>query len=136
MIILTNSSSLTLGPGQSATFDTIVMQSKGGAECYRNGSGAVQLVARNALYSVGAGANIGASEVGQANLTVFLNGSPMPEMVMNSATAAVGDTNNVYRETRVKTCHPCCASETVTLVNNGDTTIVMENPIFVIQRVR
>lgn len=135
MIILTNSSSLTLGPGQSATFDTVIMCTKGGAECHRPGSGAVQLVVRNAIYTVAAGGNIGATEVGAANLAVYLNGSPMPEMIMNSATAAVGDTNNVFRETRVRTCCACNVAEVVTLVNNGETTIVLENPILAIGRV-
>lgn len=134
MIILTNSSSLTLGPGQSATFDTVLLHT-GCAECFRTGSGTVMLAARNAIYTIFAGGNIGATAVGNANLTVFLNSSPMPETSMNSATAAVGDTNSVSRETGVRTC--CCGnvSESVTLRNNGETTIVLENPLLMIKRV-
>lgn len=134
MIILTNSSSLTLGPGQSATFDTVLLHT-GCAECFRTGSGTVMLTARNAIYNISAGGNIGATEVGNANLTVFLNSSPMTETSMNSATAAVGDTNNVSRETGVRTC--CCGnvSDAITLTNNGETTIVLENPILMIKRV-
>lgn len=133
MIILTNSTSLTLGPGQSATFDTVRLHT-GCSECHRQGSGSVALIARNAIYSIAGGGNIGATEVGNANLTVFLNGSPMTETSMNSATAAVGDTNNVFRETRVRTCCRPNVSENVTLVNNGETTIVLENPILMIGR--
>ena len=134
MLILTNSSSLTLGPNQSATFDTVRLHT-GCAECFRPGSGTVMLTARNAIYDIFAGGNIGATEVGNANLTVFLNSSPMTETSMNSATAAVGDTNSVSRETGVRTC--CCGnvSESVTLRNNGETTIVLENPILKIRRV-
>lgn len=133
MIILTNSTSLTLGPGQSATFDTVVLHT-GCAECYRNGSGAVTLRMQNAIYEIAAGGNIGATTAGEvANLTVFLNGSPLPETSMNSTTAAVDDVNNVYRETAVRTC--CCGAEPVTIRNNGDTTIVLENPILKIKRV-
>lgn len=135
MIILTNSTSLTLGPGQSATFDTIRLQTKSGAECFRQGSGTVLLTARNAIYNIAAGGNIGATAVGNANLTVFLNNSPMTETSMNSATAAVGDTNNVFRETSIRTCCMCNVAEAVTLVNNGDTTIVLEDPILKIGRV-
>lgn len=134
MIILTNSSSLTLGPGQSATFDTVRLHT-GCNEYHRQGSGSVGLVARNGIYSVAGGGNIGATEVGNANLTIFLNGSPMTETSMNSATAAVGDTNNVFRETRVRTCCRANVCENVTLVNNGETTIVLENPILMIGRV-
>ena len=134
MIILTNSSSLTLGPGQSATFDTVLLHT-GCAECFRKGSGTVLLTARNAIYDISAGGNIGATEVGNANLTVFLNGSPMTETSMNSATAAVGDTNSVSRETGVRTC--CCGnvSDAIMLTNNGETTIVLENPLLKIRRV-
>lgn len=134
MIILTNSTSLTLGPGQTCIFDTILLKTKG-AECYRQGSGSVQLIAPNAIYKIAAGGNIGATAIGDANLTVFLNGSPMPETSMNSVTAAVGNVNNVFRETAVRTC--CCpnVSEIVTLANNGETTIVLENPILMIGRV-
>lgn len=133
MLILTNSTSLTLGPNQSATFDTVLLHT-GCAECFRPGSGTVMLTARNAIYDIFAGGNIGATEVGNANLTVFLNSSPMTETSMNSATAAVGDTNSVSRETGVRTC--CCGnvSEAVTLRNNGETTIVLENPILKIRR--
>lgn len=134
MIILTNSTSLELGPGQSATFDTVVLHS-GCAECHRAGSGSVALVARNAFYDIDAGGNLGATAPGVANLTIFLNGSPMLETTMLSATAAAGDVNNVHCSTFVRTC--CCGniSETVTVVNNGDTTVVLENPILKIRRV-
>jgi len=135
VIILTNSTSLTLGPGQSATFDTIRLQTKSGAECFRQGSGTVLLVARNAIYNIAAGGNIGATTVGNANLTVFLDNSPMTETSMNHATATVGDTNNVFRETSVRTCCRCNVAEAITLVNNGDTTIVLEDPILKIGRV-
>ena len=132
MIILTNSTSLTLGPGQSATFDTVVLHT-GCAECYRNGSGSVFLNFKNAMYEIDAGGNIGATTAGEtANLTVFLGASPLPETTMNSATAAVGDTNNVFRETAVRTC---CSGESVTLNNNGATTIVLEQPLLKIKRV-
>lgn len=135
MIILTNSTSLTLGPGQSATFDTILLQTKSGAECFRKGSGTVLLTARNAIYNIAGGGNIGATTVGNANLTIFLNNSPMTETTMNHATATVGDTNNVFRETSIRTCRMCNVAEGVTLVNNGETTIVLENPILKIGRV-
>lgn len=133
MIILTNSTSLTLGPGQSATFDTEILHT-GCAECHRIGSGAVTLAMKNAIYEVAAGGNIGATTAGEnANLTIFIGGSPLPETEMNSATAAVGDVNNVFRSTFVPTC--CCGAETVTVRNNGETTVVLENPILKIKRV-
>lgn len=134
MIILTNSTSLELGPGQSATFDTVLLHT-GCAECHRPGSGAVALVARNAIYDIDAGGNIGATAPGTANLTVFLNGSPMPETSMNSATAAAGDLNSVNRSTGIRTCRCGNVSDVITLVNNGTTTVTLNNPLLKIRRV-
>lgn len=133
MIILTNSTSLTLGPGQSATFDTVIMHT-GCAECHRNGSGAVTLNMKNAIYEIAAGGNIGATTAGEnANLTIFIDGSPLSETEMNHATAAVGDVNNVFRSTFVPTC--CYGVAVATVRNNGESTIVLENPILKIKRV-
>lgn len=132
MIILTNNASLELNPGQSLTFNTDILHS-GCAECHRTGSGAVTLRMQQAIYDIFFKANIGATAAGDAQLTLFLNGSPMPETTMISDTAAAGDVNNVACETGVRTC--CCGPETLTIVNNGETTVVVEQPLLKIKRV-
>ena len=132
MIILTNNASLELAPGQSLTFNTDILHT-GCAECHRSGSGAVMLRMQQAIYDVDFKANIGATAPGVANLTIFLNGSPMPETVMISTTAAAGDVNNVACNTGIRTC--CCGPETVTIVNNGETTVTVEEPLLKIKRV-
>lgn len=133
MIILTNTASQELAPGQSLTFDTEILHT-GCAECHRIGSGAVILRMQNAIYEVNFGANIGATvAAGVAQLDIELNGSPLIETTMISTTDAVGDLNNVSKTTGVKTC--CCSSETITIVNTGDTTVIVEDPSLFIKRI-
>lgn len=133
MIILTNTASQELAPGQSLTFNVEILHT-GCAECHRIGSGAVTLRMQQAIYDIFFKANIGSTTAATpAQFTIFLNGSPMTETTMVSTTAAVGDLNNVSCETGVRTC--CCGPEMVTLVNNGETTIVVEQPLLKIKRV-
>jgi len=47
--------------------------------------------------------------------------------------ASVGDVNNVACDTFVRTC--CCGPETLTIVNNGETTVAVEQPLLKIKRV-
>ncbi len=133
MIILTNNASLELAPGQSLTFNTDILHT-GCAECHRIGSGAVTLRMQQAIYDIFFKANIGSTTAATAaQLTLFLNGSPMNETTMVSTTTTVGDVNNVACETGVRTC--CCGPETLTVVNNGETTVVVEQPLLKIKRV-
>lgn len=133
MLILTNDASLTLGPNQSVTFNLELLHT-GCAECHRIGSGGVILRMQQAIYDIFFKANIGSTTAATAaQLTMFLNGSPMTETTMVSTTAAVGDLNTVACETGVRTC--CCGPETLTIVNNGETTVVVEQPLLKIKRV-
>lgn len=133
MIILTNNASLELAPGQSLTFNTEILHT-GCAECHRIGSGAITLRMQQAIYDIFFKANIGATTAATpAQLAMYLNGSPMTETTMVSTTAAVGDVNNVACETGVRTC--CCGPETLTIVNNGESTVVVEQPLLKIKRV-
>lgn len=133
MIILTNTASQELAPGQSLTFDTKILHT-GCAECHRVGSGAVMMRMQNAIYDINFSANIGATvAAGVAQLDIMLDGSPLIESTMISTTAAVGDLNNVAKDTGVKTC--CCSPETITIVNTGETTVIVENPSLFIKRI-
>lgn len=133
MIVLSNSVAQTLSPGQSATFDTVVLKT-GNAECFRPNSGSVRLRFANAIYEVHVGANIGATAEGAAQIALSFEGSPMLETTMISQTAAAGDLNSVGRETAVKTC--CCNGGYITVTNTGTTDINLgANPILYIRRV-
>ena len=132
MIILTNTASQELAPGQSLTFDTESLKT-GCAECHRPGSGAVALQKRQAVYEIHFSANIGATAPGVAQLAIDINSSPLTETTMVSTTNAAGDVNNVAKDTAVRTC--CCGFEICTVVNTGETTIVVEQPTLFIKRI-
>ena len=132
MIILTNSASQEVAPGQSLIFDTEILKT-GCAECHRIGSGAVTLRQQRAIYELAFSANIGATAPGVAQLAIDINSSPLIETTMVSTTAAAGDVNNVAKNTAVRTC--CCGPETCTITNTGETTVVVEQPSLFIKRV-
>ena len=134
MIVLSNSNAQTILPGQSATFNVVVLHT-GCAECYRPNSGVVNLSGRNAIYEVDFSGNIGTTTAGdQAQLTIMMDGSPLLETTVKSTMAAVGDLNNVATGTYIKTC--CCSSaNAVTVVNTGSTTVNLDaNPLLKIKR--
>lgn len=124
MIQLTNSVPLTLAPGASVTFDTVLLKT-GCDVCHRKNSGLVQLNATCARYEVEFSANIGATAVGLAQLAIALDGETLPETVMAAQTAAVDNLNNVATGTIVKTC--CRGADTVTVKNIGTTTVTVAN---------
>lgn len=133
MIILSNSIAQTISPGQSATFDTIVLNT-GCAECFRKNSGAVRLRFKDAIYNLSFGGNIGGAAAGPVQLAIAFDNSPMLETTMISQTANAGDLNNVKTETAVKTC--CCDGGSVTIVNTGTVDVTLgANPNFYIKRI-
>lgn len=132
MIILTNNASSTINSGQSLTFNNVILHT-GCAECFHNGSGAVTLRMPKAIYEINFSADIGATAEGTAQLAIALNGSPMVETTMTSTTAAAGDLNNVAKTTAVQTC--CCAPENIMIVNTGDTSVNISNPVLFVKRI-
>ena len=120
MIILSNSIAQTIQPGQSATFDVVILKT-GKAEYYRPNTGAVRLCCKCGVYDIDLSANIGATEEGAAQLAVAYDAVPMTETTMISQTAAAGDLNNVGTSTAVRV--NCCDSGVVTVVNTGTTPI-------------
>jgi len=133
VIILTNTASQELAPGQSLIFNNVILHT-GCSECFRNNSGSVTLGRKNAIYEISFDSNIGSTTAATpAQLDVMLNNTPLSETTMISTTAAVGDLNHVGAHTGVQTC--CCGPEYITVTNTGDTTITVEDPSLFIKRV-
>lgn len=133
MISLTNNTSQELNPGQSLTFNLVLLHT-GKSECYQPNTGAIMLKRLNAIYDIDFSANIGAIAPGVASIVMTLNGSPMPETTMISQTAAAGDVNNVAKSTSISTM--CgCGPVTVTIENNGEAAVVVENPLLKTKRI-
>lgn len=132
MIILSNSIAQVIQPGQSATFDTVVLKT-GQAEYHRPSTGVVRLCCRGGLYDISFGGNIGATEEGAAQLAISYDNSPMLETTMISQTAAAGDLNSVYRETATRCL--CCDSGSITITNTGTLAVNLgANPTLKISR--
>ena len=132
MIELSSTTAQTLAPGQSLTFDTVILKT-GCSEYHRLNSGIVTL-ARIGIYEVHFSANIAGTAAGPIQLAIELDGEPLVETTMISTPAAAADANNVATSTLIKTCTGCCGK--VSVVNNGVSDIVVSpNPAFYVQRI-
>ena len=117
MIVLSNSVEQTVQPNQIVTFDTVV-QHTGCAECHRLNTGLVTMRAKGAIYEVHFNANVsGETAATPVQLALAETGAALPETLMISTPAAVGDFNNVGAATLVKNC--CCECDRISVINNG-----------------
>lgn len=121
MIVLSNTTTQTLNPGQAIVFDDVLLHS-GSCECHRKNTAAVKLRA-NKIYDVHFNGNIGAVAAGPAQLAIQLGGVTLPETTMISQTAAAGNLNNVSAETAVRNC--CGDYDRITVVNTGTAPITV-----------
>lgn len=133
MIVLSNTTAQTLAPGQSLTFDTVVLKT-GCAEAHRTNSGIVTLRANNAIYELHFAANISATTAGTAQLAIALDGEPLLETTMINSIGTAGDPDNAATATLVRTGCGCCGRVSVT--NTGTTSVIVSaNPSFFVKRV-
>lgn len=133
MIELSNTAAQTIAPGQSLTFDTVLLKT-GCAEAHRSNSGIVTLKADCAVYEIHFAANISATAAGTAQLAISLDGEPLIETTMINTISTAGDPDNAATATLVKTGCGCCGKISVT--NTGTTSVIVSaNPAFFVKRV-
>lgn len=131
MIVLSNSDTLTLAPGDSVTFDLTVLHT-GCAECHREGSSSIKLK-NQGIYELMFHANIGATAVGTAALQMEVGGEALPETSMIATVDTVGALYNVSAATLLKNC--CGDYDRVTVTNVGTTSVVVSpNSSFIAKR--
>lgn len=132
MIVLSNLTEQTLAPGQSLTFDDVILHS-GCGECHRPNTASVKLRA-NGVYSAQFSGNVGGpTAASPVQLALTLSGEPLKETTMISVPAAVGDFNNVATATRIKNC--CGDYDRVSVTNTGaNSVIVAANAVLVLER--
>lgn len=131
MIVLSNSATQTLAPGQSITFDLTVLHT-GCAECHRQGSSAIKLRSQG-IYELMFHGNIGATAVGTASLRLRAGGEDLPETTMIATVGAVGALYNVSAATLLKNC--CEDIDRITVTNVGTTSVVVApNSSFIAKR--
>ena len=133
MIELSNTAAQTIAPGQSLTFDTVLLKT-GCAEAHRSNSGIVTLKADCAVYEIHFAANISATAAGTAQLAISLDGEPLIETTMINTISTAGDPDNAATATLVKTGCGCCGKISVT--NTGTTSVIVSpNPALFVKRV-
>lgn len=133
MIELSNTAAQTIAPGQSLTFDTVLLKT-GCAEAHRTNSGIVTLKADCAVYEIHFAANISATAEGTAQLAITLDGEPLVETTMINTISTAGDPDNAATATLVKTGCGCCGKISVT--NTGTTSVIVSaNPALFVKRV-
>lgn len=133
MIELSNTAAQTIAPGQSLTFDTVLLKT-GCAEAHRSNSGIVTLKADCAVYEIHFAANISATAAGTAQLAISLDGEPLVETTMINTISTAGDPDNAATATLVKTGCGCCGKISVT--NTGTTSVIVsDNPALFVKRV-
>lgn len=133
MIELSNTAAQTIAPGQSLTFDTVLLKT-GCAEAHRTNSGIVTLKADCAVYEIHFAANISATAEGTAQLAITLDGEPLVETTMINTISTAGDPDNAATATLVKTGCGCCGKISVT--NTGTTSVIVSaNPVLFVKRV-
>lgn len=133
MIELSNTSEQTLTPGQSLTFDTVILKT-GCAEAHRTNSGIVTLRADYAIYEVHFAANLSGTTAGPVQLSVTLDGEPLPETTMINTVSTAGDLDNVATATLIRTGCGCCGRVSVTNTGTSDV-VVGANPALFVKRV-
>lgn len=134
MINLSTVTPQVIAPGQSILFDLTTLHT-GCAGSHRRGSGIVTLTKTGgAIYNVDFSADVAATAVGAAELSVMLDGEAVPEGGMTSQTAAANARNNVAKP-GVKVCVPgrCCSR--VSVANTGATTVTVDNVLLSVNRV-
>lgn len=122
MINLSNTIEQVLAPGQSITFDLVLLHT-GCAERHRTGSANVELV-NGCIFNVDFSANIAnGTGAGEIELSVMLNGEALTAGNMISTPAAANELNNVARPgLKIQTFG--CAN-TISVQNTGEDDIIL-----------
>lgn len=121
MVVLSNSTEQTVEPGQSITFDKLIVEA-GCGETARSG-GPLGLKFGDAIYELSFNANVTGTTTDPVQLAISVGGSPLPETTSIYTPAAANAVGNVSGSTYVRT--RCGLSNQVTVTNNGTNPIVV-----------
>lgn len=135
MISLSNTTAQTLEPGQSLTFNTVLLKTRSRAECFRKNTGSIKLCAPCAIYEVSFSGNISGATAGTpVQLSLALGGDVIPETTMTATPSAANAVSNVSVTTLIN--NNCCDYDRVTITNSGTVAVtVAANPVFFVKRV-
>lgn len=134
MIVLSNTTAVTVAPGAAIPFNRLVQKS-GCGECWnRQLPNSVKLRVHNGVYSLGFSGNVSSATAGTpVQLSIAVGGQPLIETTMISTPSAADVFNNVSTETRFGSC--CCDMDRVTVINSGTAPLTLDaNSAFVVDR--
>lgn len=132
MIVLSNSATQTLQPGESITFDLTKLHT-GCGEYHREGSSAVKLRCKG-IYELEFHANAGGAAVGTVQLQMEVGGEVLPETTMIFVEDTVGSLTNISAGTLIRNC--CGDYDRVTITNTGtNAAVIAPNSAFIVKRV-
>lgn len=122
MILLSNSATQTIQPGEAMTFDLEKIKT-GCSECHRQGSSAIKL-RKCGIYELMFTGNVGGAAVGTVQLQMEAGGEVLPETTIIVTEDTVGSLDNVTAHTFFKNC--CGDYDRITLVNTGTIAAVVD----------
>lgn len=122
MLNLSNTTEQVLLPGQSITFDLILLQTCSNAERHRRGSANVEIL-NGEIFDIDFSANIAGQAAGQVQLAVMVDGEALPASNMITTVAAANSIYNVSRP-GIKVRKIGC-SNTISVRNTGTTNIIL-----------
>ena len=131
MILLSNSTTQTVQPGEAITFDLERFKS-GCCECHRQGSSAIKLK-KCGVYELMFTGNVGGAAVGTVQLQMEAGGEVLPETTIIVTEDTVGSLDNVVTHTFFRNC--CGDYDRITIVNTGTVAAVIDaNSAFTAKR--
>ena len=131
MILLSNSTTQTVQPGEAITFDLERFKS-GCCECHRQGSSAIKLK-KCGVYELMFTGNVGGAAVGTVQLQMEAGGEVLPETTIIVTEDTVGSLDNVAAHTLFRNC--CGDYDRITIVNTGTVAAVIDaNSAFTAKR--
>ena len=131
MILLSNSTTQTVQPGEAITFDLERFKS-GCCECHRQGSSAIKLK-KCGVYELMFTGNVGGAAVGTVQLQMEAGGEVLPETTIIVTDDTVGSLDNVAAHTFFRNC--CGDYDRITIVNTGTVAAVIDaNSAFTAKR--
>lgn len=135
MIEVSNTTTQTLQPGQSISFDKILLRTTCGSECRnRQVPSSIKLCAKG-IYELHFNGNVTSDTAGAATqLAMAIGGAPLVETAMNATITAANDILNVSTSTLLRNC--CCDLDRVSVTNIGTVpvTVVQNSNFYVIRK--
>lgn len=134
MIEVSNLATQTLQPGQSITFDKVLLRTTCGSECYNPQVPTSIKLGAKGIYELHFNGNITSDTAGTAvQLAMTIGGTPLVETAMNATIATANALANVSTSTLLRNC--CCDLDRVSVTNVGTTPVtVAQNANFYIVR--